>query len=55
MAVSATAHFLEIFETAIARKESGVPDRCPECGSYRVDHQEYLNDDEEEFVPHPPM
>jgi hypothetical protein len=50
MAVSATAHFLGVFETAIARQESGLPDRCPECGSYRVDYHEFLDEEDDEFV-----
>ncbi len=36
IAVQAVAHFLSLFEEAIERKERGGPERCPNCGSYRV-------------------
>lgn len=36
VAVSATAHVLDVFSMALVRHERGAPDRCPECGSYRV-------------------
>lgn len=36
LSVEATQHTLGQFATAILRKESGEPDRCPQCSSYRV-------------------
>lgn len=36
MAVDATQNTLSAFSTAIIRHESGAPDRCPQCGSYRL-------------------
>ena len=36
LAVEATQHTLGQFATAILRKESGEPDRCPQCSSYRL-------------------
>lgn len=37
MAVLATADVLGIYGMALVRHERGVPDRCPRCGSYRLD------------------
>lgn len=36
LAVEGTGHTLFAFGMAIVRKEQGVPDRCPQCASYRV-------------------
>jgi len=36
IAVDATAFVLDVFGMALVRHERGQPDRCPECGSYRV-------------------
>jgi hypothetical protein len=36
IAVDATAFTLDTFGMALVRLERGQPDRCPECGSYRV-------------------
>lgn len=36
LAINATGHLLFSFGMAIIRKGKGVPDRCPQCGSYRV-------------------
>ncbi len=36
MAVQAVAHFLSLFESALERAEAGLPERCPNCGSYRI-------------------
>ncbi len=36
IAVDATAHLLDVFGMALVRHERGQPDRCPECGSYRL-------------------
>jgi hypothetical protein len=36
LAVEATQHALGQFATAILRKESGEPERCPQCSSYRM-------------------
>jgi hypothetical protein len=35
-AVEATEHVLAMFGTAMFRQARGIPDRCPECGSYKV-------------------
>lgn len=37
VAVESTAHVLSSFGTAVVRKERGIPDRCPSCGSYQLD------------------
>lgn len=36
MAVDVTQNTLAAFGTALMRYERGVPDRCPQCGSYRL-------------------
>jgi hypothetical protein len=36
MAMDATHHVLEVFSTAVIRKESERPDRCPQCASYQL-------------------
>jgi hypothetical protein len=36
LAVEATSHTLFMFGMALIRKERGIPDRCPQCGSYRI-------------------
>ncbi len=36
VAVAATSHILDVYSMALVRHERGVPDRCPECGSYRL-------------------
>lgn len=36
IAVDAVAHFLQLYEEAIERRERGGPERCPNCSSYRV-------------------
>lgn len=36
LSVDGTGHILFAFGMAIIRKEKGVPDRCPQCSSYRV-------------------
>jgi hypothetical protein len=45
IAVDATAHVLNAFGMAVVRHERGVPERCPECGSYRLagDYREELD------------
>ncbi len=46
LAVEGTGHTLFAFGTAIVRKEKGIPDRCPGCGSYRI-----VRDSRQEFGP----
>jgi hypothetical protein len=36
MAADATHHVLEVFSTAVVRKESERPERCPQCNSYQL-------------------
>jgi hypothetical protein len=36
IAVDATGHTLDVFGMALVRHERGQPERCPECGSYRL-------------------
>jgi hypothetical protein len=36
IAVDATAHTLSLFGLGLVRHERGEPERCPECGSYRL-------------------
>jgi len=36
LAVDAVQHLLEIFSIALIRHERGIPDRCPNCLSYRL-------------------
>jgi hypothetical protein len=36
LAKDATQHLLDTFSLLLLRHEHGVPDRCPECGSYQV-------------------
>jgi len=36
LAMDATHHVLEVFSTAVVRKESERPDRCPRCSSYQL-------------------
>lgn len=36
LAVDATSHVLDTFGMALVRHERGQPERCPECGSYKL-------------------
>ncbi|ALL71683.1 hypothetical protein K788_0007328 (plasmid) [Paraburkholderia caribensis MBA4] len=36
MTLDATHHVLEVFSTAVIRKESARPERCPQCASYQL-------------------
>jgi len=47
MGLSAVDNVLSTLMMAVIRHERGVPDRCPECSSYRMttDHRELPNDD----------
>jgi hypothetical protein len=36
IALDSAGHLLGTFSLALIRHEQGMPDRCPECGSYRV-------------------
>lgn len=36
LTMDATHHVLEVFSTAVIRKESERPDKCPQCGSYQL-------------------
>lgn len=49
-AVRATGYLLSKFETELRRKEAGGPDRCPSCGSYRLDDDMEYDEDLGELV-----
>jgi hypothetical protein len=36
LALDATENTLDAFSTALIRFESGIPEKCPHCGSYRL-------------------
>jgi len=36
LAIDSTQHVLAIFSTALFRYTQGLPDRCPDCGSYKL-------------------
>jgi hypothetical protein len=36
LTMDATHHVLEVFSTAVIRKESERPERCPQCASYQL-------------------
>jgi hypothetical protein len=36
LTMDATHHVLEVFSTAVIRKESARPERCPQCASYQL-------------------
>ena len=36
LAVDAVGHLLETFGVALIRHQRGIPDRCPNCSSYRL-------------------
>lgn len=49
MAIEVTQHVLSVFGTALFRKLRGIPEQCPECGSYRIGlktHPEGADDSE---------
>jgi hypothetical protein len=46
--IDATRVVLDAFGTAVIRRESGSPQRCPECGSYSVEI-----DFDPDVMPHP--
>ena len=50
LAVEVTAHFLSLYEQLIHRKELATPDRCPGCGSYKVETFWTRDDDRDELV-----
>ncbi|HUC65274.1 MAG TPA: hypothetical protein VMA53_07600 [Stellaceae bacterium] len=51
-AIDTTQHVLAIFGTAVFRQLRGIPDRCPECGSYKIGlRQRADGDDDSEAVP----
>jgi hypothetical protein len=45
LAIEATGHTLTLLGMAIVEHEKGGPDRCPECGSYRILGDGWLSDD----------
>lgn len=48
--VTATAYFLSAFETELRRMESGGPDKCPHCGSYRLADDVFWDDEEDDLI-----
>lgn len=36
IAINATQHILATFGIAVFRHARGIPDRCPDCGSYKI-------------------
>jgi hypothetical protein len=50
LAIDVTQHVLSIFGTAIFRHSRGIPDRCPECGSYHIGLRFASEDDDSESV-----
>ena len=36
IAITVTQHILATFGTAVFRQVRGIPDRCPDCGSYKI-------------------
>jgi hypothetical protein len=48
-AFKATGHVLSVFSLALMRFQSGVPDRCPACASYRLS-EDYRRDDNNEAL-----
>lgn len=50
LAVTITAHVLYLYEKLIYQSESGVPERCPSCGSYRVEPFWTREEDRDELV-----
>jgi hypothetical protein len=51
LAIEITQHVLSTFGTAVFRHRRGVPDQCPECGSYRIGLRLRSPDNEHEGVP----
>jgi hypothetical protein len=47
MAIVFTDHIVSTFGVALNRWEHGVPDRCPDCGSYRL-YADWRHDDDDE-------
>ena len=50
LAVEMTAHSLSLFEQVIERREFGVPDRCPTCGSYRLGVDWRIDEEDAQIV-----
>jgi hypothetical protein len=51
LAIEITQHVLSTFGTAVFRHRRGIPDQCPECGSYRIGIRLRSPDDDDEGVP----
>jgi hypothetical protein len=49
-AVSAALRVITTFAGAVIRWERGEPDRCPECGSYRLDSDLRWNEDQDDVL-----
>jgi predicted RNA-binding Zn-ribbon protein involved in translation (DUF1610 family) len=47
LSIEIVGHVLSLFEQALARQELGVPERCPECGSYQLAHDSELSHESE--------
>jgi hypothetical protein len=52
LAIEAVEMLLSTFSTALIRYETGVPDRCPKCASYRIilDYRSELNEDKPDVI-----
>lgn len=46
LALDATAHAINVFGLALLRHDLGKPDRCPRCGSYRVDSDQGVTNED---------
>ena len=49
MVLDATAHAMNTMSLALLRWERGDPDRCPDCGSYRITPDLRQNEDDDTF------
>ena|GEM_PF-353253 len=51
LALDATQHVLAAFTTALFRFTQGLPDRCPDCGSYKVGMRYHPDEERVDLVP----
>lgn len=52
LVLDATAHFLSALGRLIHRRDHGEPERCPRCGSYRLDEDVEMVDEPEPGMLH---
>lgn len=50
LAVEIVGHVLSLFEQTVWHAEMGAPDRCPQCGSYRVAPDWRIDDENDQMV-----